>query len=179
MNEHTNGIRFIPKQARSTKTRDRLIAEGATLYRTVGRDRLTTAEVAAAAGVAIGTFYRYFADRVALLNAVAPDRDQSPYPELSAEIVLLENDLRTARVNAMDAHADDNRSYSAMERRKDRRIADLEQQITEQAATIAAVRQWRDWSCNLHLADGRTQINWVELDSIVPRIDPASTEGAQ
>ena len=104
---NTNGIRFIPKQARSTKTRDRLIAEGATLYRTVGRDRLTTAEVAAAAGVAIGTFYRYFADRVALLDAVAPNRDTPSFD-------------------------------------KDRRIADLEQKITEQAAIIEAALKVTD-----------------------------------
>ena len=144
MTDHANGIRFIPKQARSTKTRGRLIAEGVMLYRTVGRDRLTTAEVATAAGVAIGTFYRYFADRVALLDAVAPNRDQSAYPEPSAEIIMLKNDLRTARVNGMDAHADDNRSYSAMERWKDRRIADLEQKITEQAAIIEAALKVTD-----------------------------------
>ena len=49
------------------------------------------------------------------------------------------NELSKAHVDAMNAHADDNRSYSAMERRKDRRIADLEQKLTEQAALILAL----------------------------------------
>ncbi|WP_165066119.1 TetR/AcrR family transcriptional regulator [Marisediminicola senii] len=39
-----------------------------------GRDRLTTGQVAKLAGVSIGTIYRYFPDRLALLDHVWPDR---------------------------------------------------------------------------------------------------------
>ena len=39
-----------------------------------GRDRFTTADIAAEAGVSIGTIYRYFADRVAILDHVWPNR---------------------------------------------------------------------------------------------------------
>ncbi|WP_165069932.1 TetR/AcrR family transcriptional regulator [Marisediminicola senii] len=39
-----------------------------------GRDLLNTNEVARLAGVSIGTIYRYFPDRLALLDYVWPDR---------------------------------------------------------------------------------------------------------
>jgi hypothetical protein len=41
---------------------------------TVGRDRITTAQVAERAGCSIGTIYRYFPDRVAMLDHVWPGR---------------------------------------------------------------------------------------------------------
>lgn len=44
----------------------------------IGRDRMTTADVAKSAKCSIGTVYRYFTDRVALLDDIAPDRDKSP-----------------------------------------------------------------------------------------------------
>lgn len=37
-----------------------------------GRDRFTTHDVASISGVSIGSVYRYFPDRVAILNRVAP-----------------------------------------------------------------------------------------------------------
>ncbi|WP_213816255.1 TetR/AcrR family transcriptional regulator [Glaciihabitans sp. dw_435] len=40
-----------------------------------GRDRFTTADVAAIAGCSIGTLYRYYKDRIAILDAIWPDRD--------------------------------------------------------------------------------------------------------
>ena len=40
----------------------------------IGRDRITTAQVAVLAGCAVGTVYRYFPDRVAMLDRVWPDR---------------------------------------------------------------------------------------------------------
>lgn len=73
-------LRNIPQQSRSEQRLAAIKAAGVELYNNplVGRDRLTTADVAALAGCSIGTFYRYFPDRVALMDAIAPDRDNSP-----------------------------------------------------------------------------------------------------
>lgn len=75
-------VRHPPKQFRShatiakieTATRRALQDPG------VGRDRFTTAQVAELAGVSIGTIYRYFPDRVALLDFVWPDRGDVTLP---------------------------------------------------------------------------------------------------
>ena len=47
----------------------------------IGRDRITTAQVAVLAGCAVGTVYRYFPDRVAMLDRVWPDRPGSYLPD--------------------------------------------------------------------------------------------------
>jgi hypothetical protein len=79
----TDVVRHPPKQARSNASLRKLADAARLLYNTpsVGRDRLTTALVSELAGVSIGTVYRYFPDRVALLDYIAPDRDQAPAPE--------------------------------------------------------------------------------------------------
>jgi AcrR family transcriptional regulator len=74
-------LRHSPKQARSTATLELLAEAGREIYNVVGRDRLTTAMIAERAGTSIGTFYRYFDDRVALLDHIAPDRDQTRLTE--------------------------------------------------------------------------------------------------
>ena len=73
-------LRNVPKQTRSEKRLAAIRKAGVDLYTNplIGRDRMTTAQVADLAGCSIGTFYRYFDDRVALLDAIAPERDQSP-----------------------------------------------------------------------------------------------------
>jgi AcrR family transcriptional regulator len=47
----------------------------------IGRDRFTTAQVAVLAGCAVGTVYRYFPDRLAMLDRVWPDRPGSYLPD--------------------------------------------------------------------------------------------------
>lgn len=73
-------LRNTPVQTRSVTRLEQIKAAAVALYNNplIGRDRLTTADVATLAGCSIGTIYRYFPDRVALLDEIAPDRDQSP-----------------------------------------------------------------------------------------------------
>jgi hypothetical protein len=47
----------------------------------LGRDRFTTNQVAEIAKVSIGTVYRYFPDRVAMLDHVWPHRESGHLPE--------------------------------------------------------------------------------------------------
>lgn len=64
-------IRNEPVQARSTKRLATLLDSAAAVIDELGYERLTTAMVAERAGASIGTVYRYFPDRLAVLQALA------------------------------------------------------------------------------------------------------------
>ena len=64
-------IRVEPVQARSAARVGALLDAACATMRDVGYEQLTTAMVAERAGASIGTVYRYFPDRVAVLQAVA------------------------------------------------------------------------------------------------------------
>lgn len=79
-------LRNEPIQKRATNRLESLRAAGRTVYHRDGRDRLTSAAVAAEAGCSIGTFYRYFPDRVALLDDIYPNRDSGAINILLAQL---------------------------------------------------------------------------------------------
>ncbi len=64
-------IRIEPVQARSAARVGALLDAACQVMHEVGFEPLTTALVAERAGASIGTVYRYFPDRVAVLQAVA------------------------------------------------------------------------------------------------------------
>lgn len=63
-------LRNEPVQARSTARLTTLLDSAAAIVDEIGFERLTTAMVAERAGASIGTIYRYFPDRIALLQAL-------------------------------------------------------------------------------------------------------------
>lgn len=63
-------LRNEPVQARSTARLAALLDAAAAVVDEIGYERLTTAMVAEHAGASIGTVYRYFPDRIALLQAL-------------------------------------------------------------------------------------------------------------
>ncbi|AJM77838.1 TetR/AcrR family transcriptional regulator [Rathayibacter toxicus] len=63
-------VRNEPVQVRSAARLASLLDAAAVVVDEVGFDRLTTAMVAERAGAAIGTVYRYFPDRIAVLQAL-------------------------------------------------------------------------------------------------------------
>lgn len=63
-------LRNEPVQARSTARLAALLDAAAAIIDEIGYERLTTAMVAERAGASIGTVYRYFPDRIALLQAL-------------------------------------------------------------------------------------------------------------
>lgn len=73
MNEDV--LRKKPAQPRSSDRVKDILSAARTHYTEVGRDRFNTTAVAQLAGCSVGTLYRYFKDRVALMDAFAPDRD--------------------------------------------------------------------------------------------------------
>jgi AcrR family transcriptional regulator len=64
-------LRNEPVQARSTARLTALLDAAAVTVHELGYERLTTAMVAQRAGASIGTVYRYFPDRIAVLQALA------------------------------------------------------------------------------------------------------------
>jgi AcrR family transcriptional regulator len=64
-------LRNEPVQARSTARLTALLDAAASAVHELGYERLTTAMVAERAGASIGTVYRYFPDRIAVLQALA------------------------------------------------------------------------------------------------------------
>jgi AcrR family transcriptional regulator len=63
-------LRADPMQARSTKRLEGLLDAAASYIHSNGYETLTTNHVASISGSSIGTVYRYFPDRIALLDAL-------------------------------------------------------------------------------------------------------------
>ncbi len=61
---------FVPKQERAQLKRKALLESGRILFLTKGYEQTTAKEIAAHAGVATGTFYRYFYDKRQLLMSL-------------------------------------------------------------------------------------------------------------
>jgi AcrR family transcriptional regulator len=61
--------RKTPVQARSTATVDAILQAAIQVLVAVGKERLTTTQVALRAGVSVGTLYQYFPNKSALLQA--------------------------------------------------------------------------------------------------------------
>lgn len=72
--------RSIPVQRRAKGTRDKLTRAALNVIQREGRDGFTTAQIATEAGVSIGTLYRYYSDRVDVLNDLYPDRVEGLRP---------------------------------------------------------------------------------------------------
>ena len=70
-----NSVRNIPRQPRSQQTVDLILDTAANLFVEVGYENTTTNAIAEKAGLSIGTLYRYFPDKDAVLKALA-DRYQ-------------------------------------------------------------------------------------------------------
>jgi AcrR family transcriptional regulator len=70
----TAELRNKPQQARSRFTLDCITEAAKLVVAEHGYDRITTERVAKRAGVSIGTVYRYFPDRIALLDAIDSGR---------------------------------------------------------------------------------------------------------
>jgi AcrR family transcriptional regulator len=79
-------LRNEPVQARSTARLTGLLDAAAAVIDDVGYERLTTAMVAERADASIGTVYRYFPDRIAVLQALAARNLDRTLDRVTAEI---------------------------------------------------------------------------------------------
>lgn len=79
-------LRNEPVQARSTARLAGLLDAAAAVINELGYERLTTAMVAERAGASIGTVYRYFPDRIAVLQALAARNLERTLAQVTSEI---------------------------------------------------------------------------------------------
>lgn len=79
-------LRNEPVQARSTARLAGLLDAAAAVVDELGYERLTTAMVAEHAGASIGTVYRYFPDRIAVLQALAARNLERTLTKVTSEI---------------------------------------------------------------------------------------------
>lgn len=93
-------IRNEPVQARSTARLAALLDAAAHVINEIGYERLTTAMVADRAGASIGTVYRYFPDRIAVLQSLAA-RNAERVGEQS--LVALKDPRHDSWQSALDA----------------------------------------------------------------------------
>ncbi len=71
----------VPQQARSRRTRERILRAAVACFEERGFDATTTAGIARRAGIAVGTLYGYFADkRELLLEVMAETLEQVADP---------------------------------------------------------------------------------------------------
>ena len=80
-------LRNEPVQARSTARLAALLDAAAGVIDELGYERLTTAMVAERAGASIGTVYRYFPDRIAVLQALAARNLERTLAKVTQHIV--------------------------------------------------------------------------------------------
>lgn len=93
-------LRNEPVQARSTARLAGLLDAAAAVVDEIGFERLTTAMVADRAGASIGTVYRYFPDRLAILQALgARNLDRA----LVKVLEEASNDAHDTWADALDA----------------------------------------------------------------------------
>lgn len=117
--EHAPGVevRVVAPSARAGRRIDALLDAAAHEVAEHGREALTTAEVAARAEVSIGTVYRYFPDRTALLEGLgarARHRVQRTLVEVLAIAPPGEETVARALVWAIRASRDAEPSYLAL-----------------------------------------------------------------
>jgi AcrR family transcriptional regulator len=65
-----SGLTTDPKQARSKQTREKIVQAAIKLFEERGYEKTTSNEIAAEAGVSVGSFYVYFTDKRHLLLVI-------------------------------------------------------------------------------------------------------------
>jgi AcrR family transcriptional regulator len=134
-------LRNEPVQARSTARLTALLDAAAAAIDELGYERLTTAMVAERAGASIGTVYRYFPDRIAVLQALSARNLERVFVGITAACADRGNKTwREASLGCFDAYVSAFRSEPGFASLRGGDIIDL------RPATSAA-------TVNSHLAD--------------------------
>jgi TetR/AcrR family transcriptional regulator, mexJK operon transcriptional repressor len=103
---HVGSFPFVPKQERAQQKRKALEESGQILFIEKGYEHTTAKDIAAHAGVAIGTFYRYFSDKRQLLLSLLEDKIEQMLPPepkwFSGDPVNFLNSLLEAHAARLD-----------------------------------------------------------------------------
>ena len=109
----------VPKQARSRQTREKIIQAAIQLFQQRGYEKTTSNDIAAEAGVSVGSFYVYFTDKRQLLltifDRLADEMFKNIFDNVKAEH-LFDSDLRM-RIRQVVANAiKEKQEYSGLHR---------------------------------------------------------------
>lgn len=108
-----------PKQARSRQTKEKIVQAAITLFQERGYEKTTSNDIAAEAGVSVGSFYVYFTDKRQLLltifDRLADDLYKNVFDGLKAEH-LFDADLRRRIRQAVANTIFDKQKYSGLHR---------------------------------------------------------------
>lgn len=97
------GMRKAPQQARSQQRVDAILEAAAEMIGEMGYEGITTSKLAKRAGISVGSFYQYFADKDAVLRELAEVRF-ARIAELSLAVLEVdERDERSPREPAVEA----------------------------------------------------------------------------
>jgi AcrR family transcriptional regulator len=105
-------LRRVPVQARGRRTVARVLDAAAEQFVAVGYDAATTTQIAARAGVSVGSVYQFFADKEALLDALAECHAAGIDEVLSSSQQLGE---RASLVQVVDAIVDGVIAYACQQ----------------------------------------------------------------
>lgn len=177
-------IRNEPVQARSTARLAALLDAAARTVDEIGYERLTTAMVADGAGASIGTVYRYFPDRIALLQSLAL-RNLERVGDAVVTAIHGTGDVRAAVGRAFDVLVEAFRSEPGFASLRFGDVIDLRPRETEPASVELSARMHRALVEGHGLADDSATLRATEAalviaDAMIERAfahDPAGDQG--
>jgi len=131
-------IRNEPVQARSTARLATLLDSAAAVIHEIGYEKLTTAMVADRAGASIGTVYRYFPDRIAVLQSLALRNHERLMVRVTEELARAEHTTaQDALLGLVDVMADLFRTEPGFRSLRAGDVLDLRPPMTEEPALAA------------------------------------------
>src|SRR5215210_546954 len=140
----TASVPADPKQARSRQTKEKIIKAAIELFQERGYEKTTSNDIAAAAGVSVGSFYVYFTDKRQLLltifDRLADELFKNIFDGMKPEH-LFDSDLRM-RIRQVVANAiKEKQEYSGLHRvvcelvMKDPEFAERQKALIERSIT--------------------------------------------
>jgi AcrR family transcriptional regulator len=113
------GVPANPKQARSKQTKEKIVQAAIRLFQERGYEKTTSNDIAAEAGVSVGSFYVYFTDKRQLLLTIFDRLADELYKNVFASLTpehLFESDLRRRIRQALANTIADKQKHSGLHR---------------------------------------------------------------
>lgn len=108
-----------PKQARSRQTKEKIVQAAIRLFETNGYGKTTSIDIAADAGVSVGSFYVYFTDKrqvlLAIFDRLADELFKNSFDSFRIEH-LFDSDLRARIRQAVATAIVDRRQHAGLHR---------------------------------------------------------------
>lgn len=113
------GFPANPKQARSRKTKEKIVQAAIKLFQQRGYEKTTSNDIASEAGVSVGSFYVYFTDKRQLLLIIFDRLADELYKNVFASLKpehLFDSDLRRLIRQAIANTITDKQKHSGLHR---------------------------------------------------------------